>query len=79
MKRSKFMRGLALFSLLFLMAACSSSDEENREAENDKVNRDDKAAADSDVYSYEDFPHKVSNEAEPSGTGTLNIGYTSDS
>ncbi|CAD2081917.1 hypothetical protein GCM10007275_01010 [Jeotgalicoccus coquinae] len=80
MKRSKLMKGLALSSLLFVMAACANGEgeEESAEAETNKEGGEETAADDSNVYNYEDFPQTVSNEAEPSGTGTLNVGYTSD-
>lgn len=72
MKRSKLMKGLALSSLLFVMAACSNGEEEPAETETDTESGDDTAQDDTNIYSYEDFPQIVSNEAEPSGTGTLN-------
>lgn len=80
MKRFKLMKGLALSSLLFVMAACANGEgeEESEEAETNKEGGEETAADDSNVYNYEDFPQTVSNEAEPSGTGTLNVGYTSD-
>ena len=80
MKRSKLMKGLALSSMLFVIAACGNgeAEEESKAAETDAENGEETATDDSNVYSYEDFPQTVSNEAEPSGTGTLNVGYTSD-
>lgn len=75
MRRFSLIKGLALTSLVFVMAACGNDGAANEDTESAE-NNDSK---ETNIYSHEDFPEVVSNEAEPSGTGTLKIGYTSDS
>ena len=57
-------QGYALASLIFVSALTMIGAEEA-------------SAQDSNVYNYEDFEQTVSNTSEPTGEGTLQIGYTS--
>lgn len=52
--------------------------EEGTEEGEDGESADEGSADGSQVYNYEDFPQVVSNDSEPTGEGTLNVGYSSD-
>lgn len=79
---------LMFFTMLIFvlaLAACGNggSDEESAEEDTDATEEgaeegEDTAADGSEVYNYEDFPQVTSNDADPTGEGTLNIGYSSD-
>ena len=83
---------LMFFTMLIFvlaLAACGNGDssedessEEGSDAETeeggDSESGDDTAADGGEVYSYEDFPQVVSNDADPTGEGELTVGYGSD-
>ena len=52
--------------------------EEGTEDGGDAESGEDEAADGGEVYSYEDFPQAVSNDADPTGEGELVVGYGSD-
>ena len=73
-----------MLALVLALAACGggdessedSSDESSDDASSDESG--DTAEGGGEIYNYEDFPKTVSNTGDPSGEGTLNIGYSSD-
>ncbi|CDZ99189.1 Oligopeptide-binding protein AppA precursor [Jeotgalicoccus saudimassiliensis] len=77
---------LMTLALVLALAACggdsseedTSSDDASSEESGDEESADEGDSASGDVYNYEDFAKTVSNTGEPSGEGTLNIGYSSD-
>ena len=77
---------LMTLALVLALAACggdsseedTSTDEESGDGESSEESGEEGDAASGDVYNYEDFPKTVSNTGDPSGEGTLNIGYSSD-
>src|SRR5699024_793375 len=52
--------------------------EEGTEDGGDAGSGEGEAADGGEVYSYEDFPQAVSNDADPTGEGELVVGYGSD-
>ena len=81
---------LMTLALVLALAACggdsseedTSSDDASSEESGGEESSDDSSeegdSASGDVYNYEDFPKTVSKTGDPSGEGTLNIGYSSD-
>lgn len=73
---------LMMLALVLALAACGggSSEEETSDEESgdDASSEGETAEGGGEIYNYEDFPKTVSNTGEPSGEGTLNIGYSSD-
>ena len=73
---------LMMLALVLALAACGggSSEEETADEESgdDASSEGETAEGGGEIYNYEDFPKTVSNTGEPSGEGTLNIGYSSD-
>jgi len=77
-------------ALVLALAACggdsseedTSTDDASTEESGDEESSDDSGeaggTAEGEIYNYEDFPKTVSNTGEPSGEGTLKIGYASD-
>src|SRR5699024_8134345 len=66
-------------SLVLVLAACGGGGDADDESKDKDGGDSAKVEPDEDgVYNYEDFSKSVSNTGEPSGTGTLKIGYTSD-
>ncbi|OFL49181.1 ABC transporter substrate-binding protein [Nosocomiicoccus sp. HMSC067E10] len=70
-------------SLALVLAACGGGGSDDA-ADGDKDKKDDGGGtsnaepSEEGVYNYEDFSKTVSNTGEPSGSGTLKVGYTSD-
>ena len=77
---------LMTLALVLALAACggdsseedTSTDEESGDGESSEESGEEGDAASGDVYNYEDFEKTVSKTGDPSGEGTLNIGYSSD-
>ena len=81
---------LMTLALVLALAACggdsseedTSTDDASTEESGDEESSDDSGeagdTAEGKIYNYEDFPKTVSNTGEPSGEGTLKIGYASD-
>src|SRR5699024_7472703 len=80
---------LMTLALVLALAACggdsseedtssddASSEESGEESSDESGEEGDTAGG--EIYNYEDFPKTVSNTGDPSGEGTLNIGYSSD-
>lgn len=66
-------------SLVLVLAACGGGGDAGEESNDEDGGDSAKVEPDEDgVYNYEDFSKSVSNTGEPSGTGTLKVGYTSD-
>ena len=73
-----------MLALVLALAACGGGDESSEDSSDesgDDASSDesgDTAEGGGEIYNYEDFPKTVSNTGDPSGEGTLNIGYSSD-
>ena len=73
-----------MLALVLALAACGGGDESSEDSSDesgDDASSDesgDTAEGGVEIYNYEDFPKTVSNTGDPSGEGTLNIGYSSD-
>jgi peptide/nickel transport system substrate-binding protein len=85
MTKLSWSRMMFFMMLIFVLAlaACGgggdSSDEESDSADEGSDDGGGEETADGgEVYDYEDFPDTVTNEAEPTGEGTVKIGYASD-
>ncbi|NMA81682.1 MAG: oligopeptide ABC transporter substrate-binding protein, partial [Jeotgalicoccus halophilus] len=80
---------LMTLALVLALAACggdsseedTSSDDASSEGSGEESSDESGEEGDTaggEIYNYEDFPKTVSNTGDPSGEGTLNIGYSSD-
>lgn len=70
----------AMLSLVLILAACGGGDSKDEGEKKDDKDTSDKTEEKSTEgeFSYEDFDQTVTNTGDPSGTGTLKVGYTSD-
>lgn len=70
----------AMLSLVLILAACGGGDSKDEGEKKDDKDTSDKTEEKSTEgqFSYEDFDQTVANTGDPSGTGTLKVGYTSD-
>lgn len=78
MTKLSWSRMLFLSMLMFVLAlaACGGDGGSSEETEEDEGG--DESAEGDEVYDYEDFPQEVSNDGEPTGEGTMNVGFSSD-
>lgn len=76
------MKDIRQYFLLFLMSAgvlllTACGGELSEEGTNEDTEGTENGESDTELFDYEDFPQTVSNDGEPSGEGTLQIGYSS--
>ena len=77
--RFSIKRILLIFTLSLFLAACgdeSTETEDNVDAEDESAEADDESEG-NELFDYEDFPQTVTNTGDPTGEGTLNVGYSS--
>lgn len=77
---------LMTLALVLALAACGGGDSSEEDTSSEEESGDDASSEDGgegdsatgDIYNYEDFSKTVSNTGDPSGEGTIKIGYSSD-
>ena len=69
---------LLIFTMSLLLAACGDELSESDEAaSDDDIAEAENGSDENELFDYEDFPQTVSNTGDPTGEGTLEVGYSS--